>query len=145
MTCPTFVLNSFTFPNPMFYYERQFKNILGIIKGVVVHSKILRDYMVLKTNTSDMINKYKILRPCTNLKPKNIKKFNNRSIDILFFEKYKIVKKQASFLIEIFRNYTNKNIVHITYGNYKRKDMEILANNSKLWGFCIYTSRRIGH
>ena len=86
-----------------------------------------------------MINKYKVVRACTNLRPKNIKPFNDRSIDILFFEKFKRFnrEKQAFQLINIFRNRTKYNIVTIIYGKYKTKDMEFLANNSK---FIIYFS-----
>ena len=105
----------------------------------MIHSKPLRNHLIIQSNTIDMINKYKVVRACTNLRPKNIKPFNDRSIDILFFEKFKRFnrEKQAFQLINIFRNRTKYNIVTIIYGKYKTKDMEFLANNSK---FIIYFS-----
>ena len=137
---PIFIPNTWVaFPNKRIWYERQFTNILKIIKGLAIHSKQLRNHLASRSNTTDMINKYKIIRACTNLKPKYIKAFNNRTIDILFFEKYSRLKrsKQATQLIDIFRNFTNKNIVKLIYGKYKKKEMNLLANNSK---FIIYFS-----
>ena len=137
---PVFVPHTWVaFPNKMIWYEKQFKKILSIIKGIAIHSTQVRNHLISKSNTTSMINKYKIIRACTNLKPKYIKPFNNRTIDILFFEKYSRLNrsKQASQLIDIFRNVSHKNIVKLIYGKYKRKDMNILANNSK---FIIYFS-----
>ena len=137
---PIFVPNTWmAFPNQKIWYENKFKNILRILKGIALHSIQLRNHLALKSNTTDMINKYKIIRACTNLKPKYIKPFNNRNIDILFFEKYTRLERsrQATQLIDIFRNFSHKNIVKLIYGKYKKKEMEILANNSK---FIIYFS-----
>ena len=137
---PIFVPNTWiAFPNQKIWYERKFKNILRLINGIAIHSNQLRNHLASKSNTIDMINKYKIIRACTNIKPKNIKPFDNRNIDILFFEKYARLNrsKQATQLIEIFRNFSNKNIVNLIYGKYTKEKMDKLARNSK---FIIYFS-----
>ena len=59
-----------------------------------------------------MIKKYKIIRPCTNIKPKNI------------------------IILNLFSN-TSKKIEVLRYGNYTKEKMEYLANNTK---FIIYFS-----
>ena len=112
---------------------------MGQIKGIVIHSNQLKNHLILNSKTIDMIHKYKVVRACTNLKPKLIKPFSDRSIDILFFEKFKRLNrtKQAFQLINIFRNYSTYNIVELKYGEYKTQDMELLANDSK---FIIYFS-----
>ena len=59
-----------------------FPVILNLSKGIAVHSERVRDYIANKTNTSNYINKFKIIRPCTNLKPNTVKSFEDRKIDI---------------------------------------------------------------
>ena len=87
-----------------------------------------------------MINKFKIIRSCTNNKPKkDVKPFNKRKIDIIiFFEKYKDFdySKQGIQLLKLFYK-TSKTIKRIEYGNYTKEKMKYLANNSQ---FIIYFS-----
>ena len=44
------------------------KNIVLLsTKAHVVHSIRVRDYLATRSNTTDLINKFIILRPCTNI------------------------------------------------------------------------------
>ena len=128
----------YNFPDKKILRERRFREILSAIKGIVVHSDRVKNHLSKRSNTSDIISRFKIVRPCTNLEPKIINNFYNRSIDILIFEKYADLdrRKQALQLINLFKN-TNKKIEKIIYGNYTKEQMEELANNSK---FIIYFS-----
>ena len=64
------------FPINKIWKERRFSEILKKVKGIVVHSNRVRDYLAKKSNISqDIITQFKIVRPCTNLKPKNISFF----------------------------------------------------------------------
>ena len=76
------------FPNRNIWYEQRFPEILKSVKGIGVHSNRVRNYLAKKSNTTDKINKFIIIRACTNLTPKRVKSFNLRTIDILLFEKY---------------------------------------------------------
>jgi len=126
------------FPNKEIWFERDFSEIIRTIKGIGVHSNRVKDYLSQRSNTTDMIKKFLIIRPCTNIRPTNIKSFNEREIDILFFEKYADMNHsvQANELLELFQN-SSKRIEKIIYGNYTKNIMEKLANNSK---FIIYFS-----
>lgn len=126
------------FPNKNIWKERRFREILKTIKGVVVHSIRVRNHLSQRSNTTDLIKKYKIVRPCTNLMPKYVNSFDNRTIDILFFEKYPDLdrRKQAIQLLNLFNN-SSKKIERIAYGNYTKDIMIELANNSK---FIVYFS-----
>jgi len=108
------------------------------VKGVVVHSNRVRDHVVNKTNNTLYLNKFFIMRPCTNFKPKLIKSFENRNFDILFFEKYRDLNrlKQGKELMDLFK-ISKKKIVTMKYGKYNKKIITDLANNSK---FIIYFS-----
>ena len=126
------------FPNKKIWYEQQFPNIIKQVHGIAVHSIRVRNYLAERSNITDLIKKFKIIRSCTNLIPKEVKPFHKRIIDILFFEKYADLdrRKQANQLLEYFKN-TNIKIEKLVYGNYTKKQMERLANNSK---FIIYFS-----
>ena len=126
------------FPNKEIWYERDFSQIIRTVKGIGVHSNRVRNYLSQRSNTIDMIKKFIIIRPCTNIMPTNIKSFNERKIDILFFEKYADINHslQATELLELFKN-SSKKIEKMIYGNYTKNIMEKLANNSK---FIIYFS-----
>ena len=64
------------FPDNNIWKERRFSQILNNVKGIVVHSNRVRDYLTKKSNISqDIIKKFKISRPCTNLKPESISLF----------------------------------------------------------------------
>ena len=78
------------------------------------------------------------MRACSNIKPRKVKKFKNRKIDILFFEKYADInrQKQAQELLSLLKN-SIYNIVSIRYGSYTKKKIKELANNSR---FIIYFS-----
>ena len=115
-----------------------FRKILEDIKSLIVHSTRVRDYLTKRTNTTNMIKKYNIVRPCTNLIPKYINSFENRTIDIIFFEKYADLdrRKQAIQLLNYFHN-SSKKIERIIYGYYTKEKILKIANNSK---FIIYFS-----
>ena len=72
------------FPYQGFWNEKRFKEILKTIKGVVVHSKRIRKYLSSKSNTTDLLHKYKFLRPCTGIMPKTVKQFNERKNYIIY-------------------------------------------------------------
>lgn len=136
---PIFVPNFWNlFPDNNIWNERKFREIINTVKGIGVHSNRVRNYLAQRSNTTNMISKYIIIRACTNLKPENVKSFKNRTIDILFFEKYQDLNRtnQGVKLIKLFKN-SSKKIVQIKYGNYTNEEMQILANNSK---FIIYFS-----
>ena len=127
------------FPINKIQKERRFSEILKKVKGIVVHSNRVRDYLAKKSNISqDIITQFKIVRPCTNLKPKNINSFKNRSIDIILFKKFAELNrtKQADKLLELFK-YSSLKIESLVYGYYNESQMMNLANNSK---FIIYFS-----
>ena len=136
---PNFVPNDwFKFPNINIWHERKFREILSAIKGIVVHSNRVRDHLMIKSNTQDLINKYILLRSCTNNLPNDIKPFQERENVIILFQKYADSdhRKQGKQLLSLLKK-TNKKIKQLNYGNYKREDEFILANNSK---FIIYFS-----
>lgn len=126
------------FPIQSHWRERNFRYILTTIKGYVVHSTRVRKHLSTRSNTTDLLHKFKFLRPCTNIMPKYVKKFEDRKIDILYFEKFADLNraKQSEQLIELF-NKTDLKIVRMKYGNYNKQEMMELANNSK---FVIYMS-----
>ena len=126
------------FPNKNIWKEKRFSKILRQVKGIAVHSKRVRNYLSIKTNTENLNKKFKIIRPCTNINPKNVKPFIERKIDILFFEKYKDLdySQQGAQIINLLNN-TSKKIEILKYGNYTKEKMEYLANNTK---FIIYFS-----
>ena len=80
-------MNWNTFPDQKYWYERKFSYLLNLSKGVAVHSKRVIDHLSSRTNTSNNIKKFRIMRPCTNLKPNKIKSFKKREIDIYYFLK----------------------------------------------------------
>ena len=136
---PIFVpINWFNFPDKNIWIEKRFSYLLNYSKGIAVHSLRVRDFLMNRTNTNKMINKFKIVRPCTNIKPVMIKSFKDREIDILFYEKYSDIdrRKQGLELIKLFKN-TSKRIINIEYGYYNKTMINNLANNSK---FIIYFS-----
>ena len=136
---PTFVPNSwFHFPISKIWKEKRFSEILSSLKGIVIHSIRVRNYLAEKSNTTNLLSKFIIMRACTNMKPKVIKEFKKRKIDIIFFEKYMDLnrQKQGEELVGFLKN-ANKSVVKIKYGQYNKTDIIELANNSK---FIIYFS-----
>ena len=129
------------FPYQGFWNEKRFKEILKTIKGVVVNSKRIRKYLSSKSNTTDLLHKYKILRPCTNIMPKYVENFYKRTIDIIYFEKFDDLdkRKQSEQLFEYFNktDLTIKRIKYGKFGNHTKKGIMDLANNTK---FIIYYS-----
>ena len=126
------------FPCNNIWKEIRFSEILNVTKGIVVHSKRVRDYLAKRSNTTNNLKKYIIMRACTNIKPIKIKSFKERKIDIIFFEKYMDLnrEKNGKELYSLLAK-ANKTIVTIKYGKYEKKFMRKLANNSK---FIIYFS-----
>jgi len=128
----------FHFPYEKLWKEKYFSKILKSVKGVVVHSNRVRDHIINKTNNSIYLNKFFIMRPCTNIKPKQVKSFENRIFDIIFFEKYMDLNrlKQGKELLDLLKK-AKKKIVLMKYGSYNKTIIMKLANNSK---FIIYFS-----
>ena len=126
------------FPIQTSWKEKNFREILNNIKGYVVHSNRVRDYLATRSNTTDILKKYKIMRACTYILPKDINPFENRTIDILFYEKYPDMdrREQGNKIMELLNN-TGKKIIRLKYGNYTKNQMFELSNNSK---FIIYFS-----
>ena len=136
---PNFVpIKWFDFPNKKYWKEKRFPEIIKTIKGIAVHTDRAKIHLANRSKTLNMIKKYINIRQCSNLKPKIIKNFNERSIDILLFEKYIDLdrKKQGKLLLNLL-NKTGKKIERIKYGYYNKEIMEKLSNNSK---FIIYFS-----
>ena len=138
---PNFVPNSWeSFPIEGIWQERRFSEILNDVMGIAVHSKRVINHLINRTNinTSNLLKKFKIIRACTNINPKNINSFTKRKIDILFFEKYQDLDRsqQGAQLLNLLNN-TSKKIERLKYGNYTKGAMEYLANNTK---FIIYFS-----
>ena len=108
------------------------------VRGIAVHSKRVRNYLSKRTNTINLIQKFKIIRACTNINPINITPFTKRKIDILFFEKYQDLdySQQGAQILNFF-NKTLKKIERLKYGNYTKEKIEYIANNTK---FIIYFS-----
>ena len=126
------------FPIENIWQERMFSEILKQIKGIAVHSERVRNHLINRTNTIKLLKKFRIIRACTNIKPKNIKPFFKRKIDILFFEKYQDFNRsqQGIQMLNLLKN-TSKTIGRLKYENYTKEKMEYLANNTK---FIIYFS-----
>lgn len=126
------------FPNDYNWKERRFREILKSVRGIIVHSTRVRNHLAQRSNSTDLYKKFLIVRPCTNLKPKYVKPFNNREIDIIFFEKYGDLNRsrQAIDLLKLFKR-NNLVIKTLQYGNYTKEQMIELANNSK---FIVYFS-----
>ena len=81
---PTFVPQEwFSFPNKEIWMERRFSEILNLTKGIAVHSKRVVEYLANRSNTTNNIGKFKIIRACSNLIPKKVNSFEKRKIDIL--------------------------------------------------------------
>ena len=136
---PVFLPNKWnSFPNPKDWKEKSIAEILNITKGIAVHSKRVRDYLAQRSYTMNNLKKYKIIRPCTYMKPKKVKSFSNRKIDILFFVKFADVNrsKQGEELLSLLKK-TSKKIVKIEYGYYTKRIIKKIANDSK---FIIYFS-----
>ena len=137
---PNFIPSKWNyFPNKRLWKEREIRKILINIKGIVVHSKRVRNHLATRSNTIDLSKKFIIVRACTNAKQKYIRPFKNRKIDILFFEKYPDSNRmnQASQLLSYFNN-TNLSIEKLKYGRYSRIHMMKLSNQVK---FIIYIFR----
>jgi hypothetical protein len=138
--------NWYTFPNPKSWKERNFPEILKSVKGYVIHSDRVRDHIAGRSNTTSLIDKYINVRACTNLKPDSVKSFNDRTIDILYFEKYADIdhSKQGKELLELL-NKSGKNVVKMEYGSYDKKKMMEWANDSKfILYFSFYDTGAIG-
>ena len=85
---PVFVPKKWnSFPNHKLWIERKFPDLLKLTKGIAVHSLRVRDYLANKSGTTKNLNKFIIIRPCTNLKPLSIKNFKHRKIDIVIIKK----------------------------------------------------------
>ena len=136
---PVFVPKKWkAFPNHNLWIENNFPDLLNLTKGIAVHSERVRDYLAYRSNTFENLNKFKIIRACSYIKPNKIKSFKERKIDILFFEKYADLnrRKQGNELLHLLKN-TSKKVESIVYGSYEKSLMKDLANESK---FIIYFS-----
>lgn len=135
---PNFVpLSWFNFPSNN-WKERRFPEILKALKRYVVHTDRVRNHLMRRSNTTHMVKKFINLRPCTNLIPKKVSTFEERKVDIIFFEKYIDLNRtsQGKQLYNLLKN-SSMNIESLRYGFYTKSQMKQLANNSK---FLIYFS-----
>ena len=143
---PNFVPNFWnSFPNKKYWKERRFREILTSIKGLVVHSERVRDHLLKRSNTTDLNSKVILVSACTNLKPKIINPFENRTNDIILFEKFPDSnrRKEAAKLFNLFN--ATKKVTRLIYGNYTYKQMTELAYNSKyIIYFSFYDTGAIG-
>ena len=73
------------FPNKKIWKERNFREILKRVKGVAVHSERVRNYLSKRSNSINLHNKFKIIRPCTNIKPNFIKTIVNKEMNYSIF------------------------------------------------------------
>ena len=138
--------NWVSFPDPADWKEAKFHEILNVTKGIAVHSLRVVNYLAQRTNTTNNLRKYKIIRACSNLKPRRINMFTHRKIDILFFEKYADLNrsKEGEKLLSLLKG-TNYSIVSIKYGSYNKKNIKKLANDSKyIIYFSFYDTGAIG-
>lgn len=138
---PNFLPNSWeSFLNGDIWQERRFLEVLNDVKGITIHSRRVINHLINRTNinNSNLFKKFKIIRPCTNIKPKNINSFTKRKIDILLFEKYQDLdhSQQGMQLLNLLNN-TSKKIERLKFGNYTKESIKYLANNTK---FIIYFS-----
>ncbi len=100
-----------SFPDQNSWEEKRFPEILNSTKGYVVHSERVREHLSQRSSTTNYNEKFKIVRACSNIKPKKVNNFVERKIDILFFEKYADFNhsQQAKKLLSLFKE-TKKNI-----------------------------------
>lgn len=127
------------FPLKQNWNERRFVEIANSIRGMAFHSDRNLEHISKRSNTTHLIDKkFFIARPCTNLKPKFVKTFNERTIDILFFQKYADLnyKNEGKKLLKLF-NDTSKKVEEMKYGKYERENMKKIANDTK---FIVYFS-----
>jgi len=140
---PNFVPSNWQkFPQPTLWKEKNFPEILNSVKGVVVHADRVKNHLAEKSNTTSLLHKFINVRACTNLKPHpndQLKSFKDRTIDIIFFEKYADVdrSKQGQELFERLTQTQELNIVRLVYGNYTRDQLIEWAKDAK---FVIYFS-----
>lgn len=126
------------FPIESKWKEKNFREILKNIKGYVVHSERVRNHLSTRSKTTDMLNKYIISRACTYIMPKKIKSFEERQIDILFYEKFADSNRgNQSYELKCLFNSSGKKLVNLKYGSYNKKQICEISNNSK---FVIYFS-----
>ena len=136
---PNFVPSNWNrFPNKKYYRDSHFREILLSIKALIVHSNRVRDHLAGRTNTTDLLHKFILLRACTYSMPTDIKSFIERNIDIILYEKYPDSYRgaQGEELFRLFEE-KNKTIQKLKSGYYRREHLKNLASKSK---FVIYFS-----
>ena len=126
------------FPIQSSWKEKNFRTVLTNIKGYVLHSKRVRTHLSTRSNTTDILNKYIISRACSYILPEKVKPFDERTIDLLFYEKFPDSnrREQSEKLVKLFID-NGKKLIRLKYGNYTKNQMLELSNNSK---FIIYFS-----
>ena len=126
------------FPYKGIWKERRFREILGKIKGIVVHSERIRKHLSTRSNTTDLLYKYKFLRPCTGIMPEIVENYENRKIDIIYFEKFAdLHREKQSEQLFTYLEKANLKIERMKYGNFTKIKLMELANNTR---FVIYFS-----
>ena len=134
-----------SFPIQSNWKERRFREILTSINGLVTHSDRVRDHLLQRSNTTDLISKVILVSACTNLKPNFTNSFENRTNDIILFEKFPDLnrRKQAAELFKLLNS--TKKVTRLIYGEYTFQQMTELANNSKyIIYFSFYDTGAIG-
>jgi len=136
---PNFIPQNWNlFPQKNSWKEGRLPEILESVGGIAVHSDRVKNYLAERSNTTSLLQKYIIVRPCTDLRPESVKSFDDRTIDIIFFEKYadEDHSKQGAELFNLLNN-SQKKVVSLKYGSYNKEQMMEYAKNSK---FIIYFS-----
>ena len=108
----------------------------------MVHSKRVRHHLASRSNTEHLAHKLVLLPACTTLHPENVKGWNERPHDVIFFEKYADVNRSAvgNRLHKLLKD-AGLDIVHMVYNSrgrlYTKEEMMEAANSTK---FIIYFS-----
>lgn len=133
------------FPSREFCTERKFSRSLDMMGLYIVHSTRVRDYLAQKSRTTNKLQKYGIMQACTNLKPPEIKPFNQRRYDIILYEKYADLNReldgQTLYKLILKANFT---VLRLSYNGgvknasgYNYSSLIQIAKNTK---FIIYFS-----
>lgn len=111
----------------------------------IVNSTRVREHLIQKSKTFAKKHKYGVMRACSNMKILNVKSYEERQIDFLYYEKYMDVdRKHDGLLLYNMLIQANYSVERVGYmgkaegaHGYNLSSMKKIANNSK---FVIYFS-----
>lgn len=133
------------FPQRGYCLERNWEGTLDMMGYYIVHSARVRDHLIQKSKTFAKKHKYGVMRACSNMKIINVKSYEERQIDFLYYEKYMDVdRKHDGLLLYNMLIQANYSVERVSYmgkvegaHGYNLSSMKEIANNSK---FVIYFS-----